>query len=241
MITIPAHGTATILKVNCIFLAALGRFSAGFANLPCSWVFNCIYRAMFALRSCNHVFFSVEKAQPGGEAGLKRSSRFSPLPLRWAAMRPSVLFALLLILCGCDQSFRQDSSSMSPTIPKGEIVYLDASAYSSTTPKRWDVIVFTHPQKQVLWCARVVGLPGETISIENGGISINGSLQAQPDSIKLVRYVPSIPDVPAPISFPYKVSAGSYFVLGDNSPNALDSRFWGTVPTANILGRVKNK
>lgn len=130
---------------------------------------------------------------------------------------------------------------MSPTIQKGEIVGVDSSAYSSSPPKRWDVIVFTHPEKQTLWCARVVGLPGETISIESQGISISGAVQMQPDGIKSVRYVASIPGLPSKITFPFTVAAASYFVLGDNSTNAYDSRFWGAVPAANIKGRVKDK
>lgn len=176
-----------------------------------------------------------------------------PMRTRWiarvgqfwhcAAMRRSipVVLALLPTLCGCGRRFRQDSSSMSPTIRKGEIVYLDTSAYASATPKRWDVIVFTHPENQTLWCARVVGLPGEIISIDSNGISIGGSRQSQPDAIKAIQYVPSVPGISAVIHYPYTVSAGSYFVLGDNTTNAYDSRFWGTVPVSNIRGRVRDK
>lgn len=148
---------------------------------------------------------------------------------------------LLMSLCGCGHRFRQDSSSMSPMIRKNEIVRVDSSAYANTTPKRWDVIVFTHPEKQTMWCARVVGLPDESMSIESGGIAVDGVVQPQPETIKSVRYVPTVPGITARVTFPFTVERGSYFVLGDNSTNAYDSRFWGTVPAANIKGRVKDK
>ena len=177
----------------------------------------------------------------GGKSSLSRAGSLS-LTMRRCISHPLPLgILLLLILCGCGKRFRNESSSMSPTIQKGEIVYVDASAYKTASPGRWDVVVFTHPIRQTLWCARVVGLPGEIIAIEGQGVSINGSVQTQPDGIKSIKYLSSVPDLPATVTFPYTIAAGSYFVLGDNSANAYDSRFWGTVPLANITGRVKGK
>ncbi|MES2475033.1 MAG: S26 family signal peptidase [Verrucomicrobiota bacterium] len=46
---------------------------------------------------------------------------------------------------------------------------------------------------------------------------------------------------PGPVTFPFKIPARSYFVLGDNVSNALDSRYWGGLNNAKILGKVPGK
>ncbi len=45
----------------------------------------------------------------------------------------------------------------------------------------------------------------------------------------------------SPVSFPYAIPPGNYFVLGDNWSNSLDSRYYGAVPLTNIIGRLVNK
>jgi signal peptidase I len=134
---------------------------------------------------------------------------------------------------------------MAPTIQPNEVVVAHMSAYRKASPKRWDVVVLQPPPvampEKTVWPLRVVGLPGESISIEADGIHINGKLVAQPDRIRDIRYVASIPRTRSTITFPYAIPANSYFVLGDNTTNSFDSRFWGAVPIQNILGRVRKK
>ena len=135
---------------------------------------------------------------------------------------------------------------MSPTIKPGEKVKVDYTAYAVAAPKRWDVVVFEPPMltKQT-FAMRVVALPGETLSFASNGIAINGQPLALPQQITNVTYVsidhPALQGVRTGIASPYLVPADSYFVLGDNSINAYDSRFWGAVPRKNIFGKVKDK
>jgi signal peptidase I len=134
---------------------------------------------------------------------------------------------------------------MAPTIQPHEVIVADMHAYKKTAPQRWDVVVF-HPPKtatpeETIWPLRVVGLPGERISIDADGIHIDGKLVAQPESIRAVRYLASDPRMQSAITFPYAIPADCYFVLGDNTADSFDSRFWGPVPMQSILGRVRNK
>jgi signal peptidase I len=156
-----------------------------------------------------------------------------------------LLVTLVLLVIGCRDA-NQASASMAPTIQPGEKVTIHYSAYSVTTPKRWDVIAFEPPgRKGETWLKRVVGLPGETVAFASGGITINGQRVLVPALLTNVVYV-SLDQMPGGLGMstvvsPYVVPQASYFVLGDNSTNSSDSRFWGAVPGKNILGRVKNK
>jgi signal peptidase I len=149
---------------------------------------------------------------------------------------------------------------MAPTIKAGEKVSVDYTDYAFTSPKRWDVVVFEPPisasamsikattSANGVWIKRVIGLPGETVAFARGGITINGQPLVLPARLTNVTYV-SLDQFPnsqaafaqSSITSPYVVSKKCYFVLGDNSSNSSDSRFWGAVPETNILGRVRNK
>ena len=150
-----------------------------------------------------------------------------------------VLIALFVPACGDRLSV--GASSMEPTISKGETITFNRGAYSEESPRRWDVIVFTHPEAKKLWVARVVGLPGETIDIRAEGVFIGDKLQVQPENIKTIKYLPQIPRVPTKLRLPHVIASRQYFFLGDNSSAAMDSRYSGTVPLSNIVGRVNGK
>jgi signal peptidase I len=162
-------------------------------------------------------------------------------------MRFITSLLLVLAACGCsDRKFRQPNrSAMSPTIRPNEVIVSDMRAYKKASPQRWDIVVFHPPAaatpEATVWPLRVVGLPGERISIESDGIHIDGKLVPQPDSIHAVHYAASDPRMRSAITFPYAIPADSYFVLGDNTADSFDSRFWGAVPMQRILGRVRNK
>ena len=155
------------------------------------------------------------------------------------------------VLCGCRDAI-QASSSMAPTIKAGERVKIDHTAYTVTSPKRWDVIAFRPPfDNNSVFIMRVVGLPGETIAFTPNGITLNGQPLTPPSSLSNIYYkadhrLPAFIGVNPHASGliappPSLVPPNSYFVLGDNLTNANDSRFWGAVSKTNILGRVRNK
>jgi signal peptidase I len=112
-------------------------------------------------------------------------------------------------------------------------------------PKRGDLVVFSPPDKaladnrgDIFFFQRLVGLPGEKIEIRDGHVLVDGRQLGERDGIPEIHYTagpagPFIAD-----SSVYAVPQDTYFMLGDNSPNSYDSRYWGYLPAANIYGRV---
>ena len=158
--------------------------------------------------------------------------------LRWMKTRisPYIVALSAMILCGCEQH-NIVSTSMVPTMKPGEKITADYTAYVLARPKRWDVVAFEPPMfTNQLWAMRVVGLPGETVSVSSNGLMVNGVIMSLPVYVTNVSYVSA-----AAFAQDYVVPKDSYYVLGDNSANANDSRYWGAVPGRNIVGKVKGK
>jgi signal peptidase I len=109
--------------------------------------------------------------------------------------------------------------------------------------QRWDIIVFVYPvEPDMNYVFRLVGLPGETIEIRDNAVWINGTLATMPGELAELEY-----EVPAfegetpegnPVTNPFKLGPDEYFVLGDFSKRAKDSRFWGPVPESHLIGVV---
>jgi len=124
------------------------------------------------------------------------------------------------------------TGSMLPTIQLQDRVIVDKLLFKLSTLKRGDIIVF-HPLKTVdssgvNWIKRIIGLPGEKVEIKNGKVLIN-------DLELTESYEMEKPDY----TFgPIKVPHNSYFVLGDNRNNSLDSHKWGVLPSENIIGKA---
>jgi signal peptidase I len=110
------------------------------------------------------------------------------------------------------------------------------------TPKRQQIVIFRPvirgEQSDVI--KRVIGLPGETVDVHNGGVWINGSrLQ---ENYAVGRTEPADPSQylagfeGQSKVFPYRVPRDCFFVMGDNRENSLDSRYTGCIPRGNIVG-----
>ncbi|MBU4398188.1 MAG: signal peptidase I [Planctomycetes bacterium] len=98
-------------------------------------------------------------------------------------------------------------------------------------PRRWDVIVFKMPEgTQTDYCKRLVGLPGETVVIRDGAVWIDGRRLSPPESCAGLEYLAEIKDYPEKLwgspSKPARLGPDEYFVLGDFSARAKDSRLW---------------
>ena len=101
-------------------------------------------------------------------------------------------------------------------------------------PKRQQIIVFEAPPQAANnedFIKRVIGLPGDTVEVKRGVVFVNGKKLDEP-------YLNPLPDPNGPMetSGPFHVPPHSYFVMGDNRDDSDDSRYWGFVPRANIIG-----
>lgn len=163
--------------------------------------------------------------------------------------RPAFLvFMVLALTSGCSEKpYRQTGSSMSPTIKSNEVVAIDYAAYATAKPQRWDVVLIKQPDHRMAMggypsIRRVVGLPGESLKIEQEAIYIGEDRVTTPSTLAAVQYLPYTGDRSMrSVSYPYEIPTDAYFVLGDNPTKALDSRHYGAVPLTNILARVKDK
>ena len=123
---------------------------------------------------------------------------------------------------------RVDGFSMVPTLQDGEYILVSKLSYKMGTPARGDIIVFALPtdQRQDL-IKRVIGLPGETISIRDGVVSVNGVALTEPYIAQQPNYADE-----------WTVPEGQLYVLGDNRNDSKDSHQWGLLPMENIIGKA---
>lgn len=130
--------------------------------------------------------------------------------------------------------FIVDGDSMHPTFENLDYLIIDEFLYYFRAPERGEVIVFRYPgNPSVFYIKRVIGLPGETVSINHGAITITTA-----DGTKFDLEEPYIVNEDATYTKNVSLNPGEYFVLGDNRPNSSDSRIWGPLPAKNIIGRV---
>jgi signal peptidase I len=122
-----------------------------------------------------------------------------------------------------------NGSSMLPGLADDQRLIILTAAYDFTSPQRGDVIIIHPPvAPEKLWIKRLIGLPGDILSIQGGRVYLNGVALDEP-------YIKNKPLY----SFgPFTVPAGHYFVLGDNRNNSTDSHYGWTVSRENIVGKA---
>jgi len=136
----------------------------------------------------------------------------------------------LVIITFVVQAFHIPSGSMEPTLMINDRILVAKFVYRFEPVHRTDVIVFRYPLNQQRdFVKRVIGLPGEHVQLKEGVVYINGN----PVSEKAYTVRPDFGNYG-----PVVVPAHEYLVLGDNRNNSEDSRFFGYVPRANIIGKA---
>lgn len=132
---------------------------------------------------------------------------------------------------------RIPSGSMEPQIEEGDRIFGNRLAYLSTEPERFDVVIFRYPDDpSILYIKRIIGLPGESVTINNGKVYINDpQCEGEPLDDSFCKEEPQ-----AIGDGTYEVPEGCYFMLGDNRNNSHDSRFWDNkyVPEEEIVGKA---
>jgi signal peptidase I len=183
---------------------------------------------------------------------LDRSLSRLPRPYRtlidWALTLCVAVFGILIFQAEVAKPYRIPTASMEPTLHCGkpadgcrahvsDRVIANRIVYRFQAPKRGDIVVFDAPATVQSACnaagvfvKRIIGLPGEKVSMRSGDVFIDG--------IRLnERYLASGGRGTESGEWPRSPQNG-YFVLGDNRTMSCDSRRWGTVPRRSIIGRV---
>jgi len=133
------------------------------------------------------------------------------------------------------QPHKIKGDSMQPNYPDGEYLLTDKVTYRFHEPKRGDVVVFEAPNKYDEYIKRIIGLPGETVSLKNGHVYINHKLLKES---YISNSIATTGNLFLKDNEEVKVPPNNYFVLGDNRPYSSDSRSWGFVIKNKITGRA---
>ncbi len=152
------------------------------------------------------------------------------------------------------QAYKIPSGSMEPTLLVGDhllvnrmsyvikMPFVDTVLFSTGKPQRGDIIVFRYPEDPSKdYIKRVIATEGESVEIKNKAIFINGKKISdtwgnfRPDSFTSRGLLPFIDKDNIP---PITVPKDSYFVMGDNRDNSLDSRYWGFVQKQHLVGKA---
>ncbi|HMN27941.1 MAG TPA: signal peptidase I [Caldilineaceae bacterium] len=156
-------------------------------------------------------------------------------PSRWSlwlreflqVVAPALLLALVVHLF-LAQATVVYGQSMEPNLSQYQRLIIDKLSYHLHPPQRNDIVVLDLPGMNEMLVKRIVGLPGETISLQEGRVYVNGEPLAEPFPHDL-GYQDMPPVVLGPLD---------YFVLGDNRGNSNDSRSFGPIMRDYIVGRV---
>lgn len=148
------------------------------------------------------------------------------------------LVALLIVLpirVFIAQPFIVSGASMETTFSTGQYLIVDQLTYHLEDPRRGDVIIFRYPKDpSKFFIKRVIGIPGDTVSISGRDVTITNS--EHPDGVLLDESY--ILDMRPSATLTETLGEGEYFVMGDNRDASSDSRAWGVLKRDNIVGRA---
>ena len=147
----------------------------------------------------------------------------------------SILAVTYLIIHFVGQRTIVVGTSMRDTLQDGDNLVVDKITYRMKDPERFDIIVFPYQyEEDVYYIKRIIGLPGETVQIdEEGQIFINGEVLNEDYGREVIQD-------PGMAIEPITLGEGEYFVLGDNRNASEDSRFEdvGVIHMDDIVGRA---
>ena len=165
----------------------------------------------------------VKTSSRGGTVGLFDATRELV-----ETILPAVLIALLIHLF-LAQATRVEGYSMEPTLFGEQRLVIEKLSYRFHEPERGDIVVLRVPgYGRDMLIKRVIGLPGDTIQLQDGQVFLNGQVLDEPYIRTPAR------GGHAEITIP----ESKVFVMGDNRNNSNDSRSFGAIPLEDIVGRA---
>jgi len=135
------------------------------------------------------------------------------------------------------QPFFVNGSSMVPSFEDGDYLIVDELSYELGEPQRGEVVIFKYPKDpSQFFIKRVIGLPGETVQIQNGKITIFNNQHLEGFVLDESRYLDR--KVTTSGSVYQVLGPDEYYVLGDNRAASSDSRVWGVLGRSYIIGKA---
>ena len=119
--------------------------------------------------------------------------------------------------------------SMLPNLPPGQLIMVNKLGYVFGAPQRGDVIVFNYPlNPKEQFIKRIIGLPGDTVEIDPTEVKVNGHLLTE-------SYISNpVSNIVGQVT----LGPNQFWVMGDHREVSCDSRSWGPLPRADIIGKV---
>lgn len=158
------------------------------------------------------------------------ANRWRAEAMEWGRSLVTAFLLAMVVRHFLFQAFKIPSCSMEPTLQVRDHLIANKIIYRFREPSRGQVVIFRFPDPEDRrdFVKRLVGLPGETLAIRDGRIYINGELADEPRLADFYYY--------GNRDFEIEIPPEKFFVLGDNSGNSYDSRFWGFVPRSDMIG-----
>ena len=175
--------------------------------------------------SSSDISSSTSSEQPASLLSLRHEIRV------WTRDLLIAIGLALVIIVFLYQPVKVEGTSMAPLLSDQERIFINKFVYRFEAIHRGDVVVFWYPlDRSKSFIKRVIALPGETVTIRQGVVTVNGTVVPEP-------YVPPQYEDVSDYG-PTRVPADSYFVMGDHRISSNDSRVFGPVPSQFIYGRA---
>jgi signal peptidase I len=162
--------------------------------------------------------------------------------LEYVVLATVAIAVALLIQAFLVKPYRIPSESMENTLLIGDRVLVDRISWRFSAPERGDIVVFHSPEPGPVLIKRIIGMPGDTVSLRDGAVYINGQRLSEP-YVRRVNGQPEPSDpfdngLPWSLQQPFTIPVGSYFMMGDNRTASGDSREFGPVARGQLVGKA---
>jgi signal peptidase I len=178
----------------------------------------------------------------GGAGGENKPASTGRTLVEYAVLAVVAVAVALLIQAFLVKPYRIPSESMENTLLIGDRVLVDRISWRFTEPQRGEITVFHPPFSGPVLIKRIIGMPGDVISLRDGYVYINGVRLNEPYVRRIGgRQEPTDPftnGLAWSLQQPYHVPAGTYFMMGDNRTDSGDSREFGPVPRGQLVGHA---
>ncbi len=189
--------------------------------------------------------FMNSKAPPSLPQPPRASSRRRDKLLVGIALIPAIFMGALILsrFVGLVRPFYVPTGAMEPAVSGGDHVAMENITFLTRDPHRGDIVVFKSDgiallTPSTLYIKRIAGEPGDRLKLSNGQLFINDKLVILSNAFGKIVYNMPPHAQQSSLNTNVAVPEGCYFLLGDNATNSLDSRFWGSIPRENIVGRI---